>query len=613
MDPRPPELGVRARRAAVASAACGLWLCVFLSAGATLSGGRVLGPERGVSRLPGFSDELRVAGTGRVSFSAVVHPDGRATTALFQFGLAPRYREPRPPGPVYDESTPPVHLAAGLATASVSGSVSGLVPDAVYSLRLVARSSAGTVDSPGTTFTTAADPAPPLPVIGATVNLEPVSGLVLTRPPSSGSSRVPEARRLIEAEGFLPLTETRRLSIDSEVDARAGTLSMVVAGAHRGLTQRATITGAIFSLAQVRQGSSLGLTTLTLLDAGTPSAPASTGCPAHSSARAASGGRPLADSSPRCRRCCACAIRTGASVSAAATVRQPAAAVRRGRRSTAAAERSHRAARNDRGLRSATGDPDRSARQTAVPRRSPLTAFPARPPCRRGPVARVERPFDLPIVAARPSTLRPRRIAYIPVADQLRSGPEAQGEILMPTLTNVDHVGVVVPDLEKATRFFVDIVGGELLLRYPPFPGTDRPDGGPNWIADDMGLPRDAVLECALVRLGPALTLELYAIPYQDQRAMNRHHDLGAPHIAFRVTDIEAAIAYLKAEGLTVFSGPTEESGDLEGVRWVHFETPWGLKLELDQAPAELPFEQTTGVRWTPAFREWDNRWRPSP
>jgi hypothetical protein len=226
----------------------------------------------------GLSADLTVAGTGTASFSAAVRPHGRATTAFFQFGLAARYREPRPRGAVYDESTPPVHLAPALGSYSVSGRVSGLVPNALYNLRLVASSSAGTVYSPEATFRTLKDPAPGLPLIATTMNLAPVSGLVLHRFPRGRPSHAGAVARLVQGSGFLPLTETRQLPIGSQIDARAGALRLTVAGSPR--PQQFTLAGALVSVTQTRGGPGGGLTTVRLLEGAFPGAPTYDGCPA---------------------------------------------------------------------------------------------------------------------------------------------------------------------------------------------------------------------------------------------------------------------------------------------------------------------------------------------
>jgi hypothetical protein len=235
-------------------------------------------PRGGGPVLGGFADDLSVSGSGAVSFSATVRPHGRATIAYFQYGLDARYREPRPHHVVYDESTPRVHLAAGFARDVVAGTASGLLPNALYHLRLVASSSAGTVYSRDATFTTAPDPAPSAPLTGRTVNVGPISGLVLYRTPRVSSPRTSKVARLVAGTGFLPLTETRQLPAGSQIDARAGALRIAVAGPRRRQLERVSITGGLFTISQIRRGATKSLTTMDLLDGDFAGAPTSRSC-----------------------------------------------------------------------------------------------------------------------------------------------------------------------------------------------------------------------------------------------------------------------------------------------------------------------------------------------
>jgi hypothetical protein len=261
----------------------------FLFGAVGVSGGRVLGAQR-ARGIAALDNHPTVRGKGTVRFSAVVNPNGRVTTAYFEFGLDPRYIEPRPPGVVYAERTPAVHLVADSGTHLVSGSVSGLLPNAVYHLRLVASSSAGTVRSRGTTFRTAKDPAPPPPVIGKSANFVPVSGLVFIESPRIKSAHASGTTGPVNGPGYLPLTEPRQVPIGSDIDARAGAMQVVVASAHGGDTQRSTLFGALVSLSQTRSGLGKGLATLDLLEGDFPGAPTYSSCSARIVANASGPG-----------------------------------------------------------------------------------------------------------------------------------------------------------------------------------------------------------------------------------------------------------------------------------------------------------------------------------
>ena len=100
-----------------------------------------------------------VSPTGR-GFSGSANPNGLPTTAVFQYGLDPKYSGGGPV--VYTNSTPAQNVGSDFASHNVTASVSGLVPNALYHVRLVATNSAGTTFGPDVTFTTAKLPAPGL-------------------------------------------------------------------------------------------------------------------------------------------------------------------------------------------------------------------------------------------------------------------------------------------------------------------------------------------------------------------------------------------------------------------------------------------------------------------
>ena len=201
-----------------------------------------------------------VNGSTRAAFSGMVNPDGPLTTARFEYGLDARYRPAGASGSIYDHFTPVALIGSGYAPRMVTASVSGLVPAALYHVRLITGNGAGRVIGPDQTFVTAADRPPPPPVLGRFVNMTPVSGLV----------------RVLIGRTFVPLTEPRRLASGTEVDARQGTLQLSASGL-RG-TMSATLSGAVWGVLQAGSGASRGLVTLSLKEGAVPGAPSYSGC-----------------------------------------------------------------------------------------------------------------------------------------------------------------------------------------------------------------------------------------------------------------------------------------------------------------------------------------------
>jgi hypothetical protein len=223
-----------------------------------------------------------VLSSSSAAFTALVNPDGLATTMHFEYGLDTAFLPPGTPFS-YDQRTPEVPVGSDFTTHVLGASVTGLVPDALYRVRAVATNSQGTVYGSAQLFKTRKDPAPPAPVLGTKANFTPVSGIVFVLLP-------PGARALTKGAGFIPLTEARQLPVGTEVDARSGSLTITTATTRKHTTQSGTFGSGLFSVLQGRH--QLGLTTLKLLESAFPGAPSYSACPraGKASLRRAGGG-----------------------------------------------------------------------------------------------------------------------------------------------------------------------------------------------------------------------------------------------------------------------------------------------------------------------------------
>jgi hypothetical protein len=216
--------------------------------------------------------------------SGTVNPENLGTTAFFQYGLDPSFRGPGASSTVYDQSTPAQQVGADAVTHTVTASLTGLVPGALYHVRLVATNAAGTTFGPDQTFTTAQAAAPPPPVLGKSENAQPVSGTVFIRL-SSGQ--------------FVRLTGAQQIPSGAVIDALKGTLKITTAlpggtggardAAAKGKkpkpkvkTQSGNFGGAIFKITQARNG----LATVSLVEGAVKGGPSFSQCKAHKAADA---------------------------------------------------------------------------------------------------------------------------------------------------------------------------------------------------------------------------------------------------------------------------------------------------------------------------------------
>ena len=134
----------------------------------------------------------------------------------------------------------------------------------------------------------------------------------------------------------------------------------------------------------------------------------------------------------------------------------------------------------------------------------------------------------------------------------------------IPTATAVDHVGFNVPDLDAAVAFFTTVFGLDLLEQAEP--RRTGPDG-------------QTTVRLAMLRYGDGALVELLEFRRPDQPwTIAAMREPGGYHLAFTVTDLDAAIAYLKAQ-------PGVEVGEPDqlpaGRRRVFFTTPWGMPVQL--------------------------------
>jgi hypothetical protein len=202
------------------------------------------------------------------SFVAIVNPNGSATNAQFQFNLDPRYGKQAD----FTQSTPLQSVGGDFASHVVTATVTGLVPNAVYDVHLLASNKNGVTIGPNVTFKTSTGPAPGSPTLGQSFNLAPVSGVVL-----------------IKVHGvFIPLTELTQFPKNTVIDALHGSLKLITAaggggpahdakakkGKGKTKTQTGTFGGAIFKITQAHNG----LATLTLVENAFKGAPSYTEC-----------------------------------------------------------------------------------------------------------------------------------------------------------------------------------------------------------------------------------------------------------------------------------------------------------------------------------------------
>ncbi|MFD2757389.1 VOC family protein [Gulosibacter faecalis] len=169
---------------------------------------------------------------------------------------------------------------------------------------------------------------------------------------------------------------------------------------------------------------------------------------------------------------------------------------------------------------------------------------------------------------------------------------------MIPTLHGSDHFGFTVPDLDAADDFLVRILGA---VPVYDLAGKRADD---DWMHTQIGVhPRTEIARIRFYRLGNGTNLEVFEYDAADgQRPQPSNSDIGGHHLGLYVDDLDAAVAYLRSEGVEVMGEPVASAEGAAGQRWVYFRAPWGMQFELVSFPDGKAYERDADVRlWHPA------------
>jgi catechol 2,3-dioxygenase-like lactoylglutathione lyase family enzyme len=146
-------------------------------------------------------------------------------------------------------------------------------------------------------------------------------------------------------------------------------------------------------------------------------------------------------------------------------------------------------------------------------------------------------------------------------------------------IQSIDHINLVVNDLDAMTRFYKTLLGLKV---------SKRVTIAGEWIDETVGLKNvkaDVVyLDAAS---GPRVELIRYHSPPTPSHTAQPPNARGIRHIAFRVDGIDAMVEHLTSAGVKFFSGvqnvPDSQVTYAGGVRkrLVYFRDPEGNVLEL--------------------------------
>jgi len=140
-------------------------------------------------------------------------------------------------------------------------------------------------------------------------------------------------------------------------------------------------------------------------------------------------------------------------------------------------------------------------------------------------------------------------------------------------LGRLNHIGVVVPDMEAAVAFWRDVMGAT------SFHEADVPQDGLNIIFVDT--PSDNGLNGTQMELIQPLNDETAVSAFLAKNPSGGQH-----HVCFEVPDIEAARAEFEAQGKRVL-GPTRIGAHGTPIFFVHPKDMGGILTEILETPKD--------------------------
>ena len=138
------------------------------------------------------------------------------------------------------------------------------------------------------------------------------------------------------------------------------------------------------------------------------------------------------------------------------------------------------------------------------------------------------------------------------------------------------HVGLTVPDLDEARRFYCDLLGLKETETYEA--------SGP--AIDAMTGVEGVTVRTAMLEVPGGARIQMQTFEPPGALAISsRMNDHGLTHLSFAVRDVHAEYRRLSAAGVKFRNKPValkfdDESHPMNGMDAVYFEDPWGLPLE---------------------------------
>jgi catechol 2,3-dioxygenase-like lactoylglutathione lyase family enzyme len=148
----------------------------------------------------------------------------------------------------------------------------------------------------------------------------------------------------------------------------------------------------------------------------------------------------------------------------------------------------------------------------------------------------------------------------------------------------IDHIGITVPDIEAATRFFHEAFDAAVVYDTV---ADGHPHRSPEELAATVALKEEQrIVATRMIRLGEGANIELFKIEGAAP-GVDGIGSMGLQHFAVYCDDLAQVLHRLLAAGGTPLRGPNALFGIEKGTgNSMHYvRAPWGSLIELISIP----------------------------
>lgn len=145
-------------------------------------------------------------------------------------------------------------------------------------------------------------------------------------------------------------------------------------------------------------------------------------------------------------------------------------------------------------------------------------------------------------------------------------------------VVGTNHTSFTVSDVERCVAFFRDVIGLELVSMEPR---------DPDLIEAITGVEGAEVMVAYLRGHGHTMEMIEYRAPEGRAHIRPRPCDVGFAHVAYDVSDLDAALAAAAAYDVHALGPPvTLQQGPNRGLRIAYLRDPDGITLEFIEKPS---------------------------